>query len=616
MTGLKGSSSRLETPKPATGGDAVTAAGGASAVESGPSVRTITDRFVVDLEHGSVWLDQRRMLILQAEWYLDLRRELIHALGRERARGILTRLGYSAGARDAVVARRLHPDVTLRDLILTGGQLHALQGTVSVIPLIFDVNLAQRHCQMEFLWKNSIEAQAGADQLQLQHEPTCWMEIGYASGFLTACLGAPVVVRETECRGMGDRQCLCVAKYQHEWDDPSEDLKYLQTWSDRTDSHEAPKVMVQQASTLAPVSTQDRHASAVGRSAAFNAVAHKVTRVSPTDATVLLLGESGVGKSLLAREIHQRSTRAQGPFVELNCAAIPENLLEAELFGVERGAYTGAVAARAGRFERAHGGTLFLDEIGTMSLTAQGKLLRVLQSREFERLGGVKTLSSDARLIAATNEDLRHAVAEGRFRLDLYYRVNLFPIKIPALRDRVEDLPLLIEHFLNIYSQRYQKSGLTLSTQAFQFMLNYGWPGNIRELENVLEHAAILVYQGETIDLHHLFPEGSPALMHTQMQLSVDGHLRGSHDESLGDATAPRDAGQQQDVADWAHQALNDGSVRTLEAMERKLVLTALQGAEGRIDVAAHRLGVTRAQVEYRLKKWGFTSERARSIKP
>jgi len=233
-------------------------------------------------------------------------------------------------------------------------------------------------------------------------------------------------------------------------------------------------------------------AEIVGHSAALRRVLQVVETVAPTDATVLLSGETGTGKEVIARAIHTLSRRGAHPFVTLNCAAIPTGLLESELFGHEKGAFTGAIAQRLGRFELAHRGTLFLDEIGDLPLELQPKLLRVLQEQEFERLGSMRTLQMDVRLVAATNMDLAEMVAEKHFRSDLYYRLNVFPIVLPPLRERREDIPLLVRYFAQTFAKQMHKTIETIPTDTMQACLQYPWPGNIRELQNIIERAVIL----------------------------------------------------------------------------------------------------------------------------
>ncbi len=236
-----------------------------------------------------------------------------------------------------------------------------------------------------------------------------------------------------------------------------------------------------------------RRRSIIGTSLAWRRTMDTVMQAAPSEATVLLLGASGTGKELLARAVHENSQRATKPFVAINCAAIPESILEAELFGYEKGAFTGANTAREGRFEAAHGGTLFLDEIGELSRHVQVKLLRVLQEQEIERLGGAgKSKSIDIRLIAATNVDLAAAVKDGRFREDLYYRLNVIPVRVPPLRDRRDDIPLLVQHFIQLYADKNGKPVSNCSRDALDLLCDYPWPGNVRELENAVERAVVL----------------------------------------------------------------------------------------------------------------------------
>jgi formate hydrogenlyase transcriptional activator len=238
--------------------------------------------------------------------------------------------------------------------------------------------------------------------------------------------------------------------------------------------------------------TEHNFGDIIGQSAALREVLKQVEAVAPTDSTVLVLGETGTGKELVARALHELSPRQGRTFVKLNCAAIPTGLLESELFGHEKGAFTGAISQKVGRFELAHQGTLFLDEVGEVPLELQPKLLRVLQEQEFERLGGTKTIRVDVRLVAATNRDLSRMVAEGRFRSDLYYRLNVFPVVLPPLRERREDVPLLVRHFTQRFARRMGRRIETIPAEVMEALVRYPWPGNIREMQNVIERAVIL----------------------------------------------------------------------------------------------------------------------------
>jgi len=243
----------------------------------------------------------------------------------------------------------------------------------------------------------------------------------------------------------------------------------------------------------------------IGSSAAVRSMYEQVAQVAATNTTVLIRGESGTGKELIAHAIHYNSLRAKKPFIKVSCAALPDTLIESELFGHERGAFTDATARKKGRFELAEGGTLFLDEIGDVNLSTQIRLLRVLQQREFERLGGIETLKANVRIVAATNKNLEQAIASGDFREDLYYRLNVFTIFVPPLRERKADLPLLVDHFLEKLSRDHHKTIRRVSTPAIDALMSYHWPGNVRELENVLERA-LLVCDGEALHAHHLPP--------------------------------------------------------------------------------------------------------------
>jgi formate hydrogenlyase transcriptional activator len=300
----------------------------------------------------------------------------------------------------------------------------------------------------------------------------------------------------------------------------------------------------------------------IGRSAAIRAVLRKVETVAPTNSTVLIYGETGTGKELIARAIHERSLRNSSPFVQMNCAAIPTGLLESELFGHERGAFTGAIVQRIGRFELANHGTAFLDEIGEVALELQPKLLRVLQEREFERLGSPRTLKTDARLIAATNRDLAACVEEKSFRADLYYRLNVFPIHVPPLRDRPEDIPLLVRHFAQMYARRIGRSIDTIPTEAMEALVKHSWPGNIRELQNLIEHSVIL--------------SSGPVL---RVPLA-----------SLQSANIPKPDGLKH---------------RTLEEAERDFILATLKDTKGKLSGpggAAERLGLKRTTLQRKMQ--------------
>ncbi|PLX49295.1 MAG: nif-specific transcriptional activator NifA [Desulfobulbaceae bacterium] len=319
----------------------------------------------------------------------------------------------------------------------------------------------------------------------------------------------------------------------------------------------------------------------IGQSHAMQEVFWTIEKVAPSRATALLLGESGTGKELVARAIHESSPRRQKPFIKVNCAALPENLLESELLGHDKGAFTGASSAKPGRFELADGGTIFLDEIGEMPLLLQAKLLRVLQENQFERIGGTRTITVDVRVIAATNVDLQDAVDRGLFRNDLFYRLNVVPVHLPSLRERRDDIPLLIDHFLRSSNERNDKQ-VILTHDALDFLMEYSWPGNVRELQNLIERLVILADNMviRTVDL--------------QEQM---GRLPASP-QSPGRATDP--AGAQSAVA---VRPLPSGSLRDMERQEIEAALRRNGWVQAR---AARELGLTQRQMGYRIKKFNL----------
>jgi Nif-specific regulatory protein len=311
----------------------------------------------------------------------------------------------------------------------------------------------------------------------------------------------------------------------------------------------------------------------IGTAGPMRQVYEQIAQVAHTNTTVLIRGESGTGKELIAHAIHYNSPRDQKPFIKVNCAALPETLIESELFGYEKGAFTGANNLKKGRFELAEGGTLFLDEIGDINLSTQIKLLRVLQEKEFERLGGTSTIRANVRLITATNKDLERAMAEGKFREDLYYRLNVFTIFVPPLRDRKADLLLLADHFLQKYSREHKKDIRRISTPAIDMLTAYHWPGNVRELENVLERA-VLVCDSAVIHGHHL----PPTLQTAQASGTVTT-------VSLAEAVG---------------------------AYEKDIVSDALKTTRGNRAKAARLLGTTERIINYKIRKYAIDGERFR----
>jgi len=317
-----------------------------------------------------------------------------------------------------------------------------------------------------------------------------------------------------------------------------------------------------------------RPSNIIGNSKVLQTVYDLIAQVSKSDTTVLIRGESGTGKELVAHAIHFNSLRAVKPFIKVNCGALPESVVESELFGHEKGAFTGAIATRKGRFELANGGTIFLDEIGDLSPTTQIKLLRVLQEREFERVGGTATIKTNVRVITATNRNLEQLIAEGRFRQDLYYRLDVFPIHIPPLRERKTDIPLLADFFVEKYSKANSKMVRRISTPAIDMLMSYHWPGNVRELENCLERAVLLT-SDQVIHGHHLPPTLQTA-----------------------------------EASGTAHTGTLEG---TLERVERDLLVDALKASRGNRAKAARALGISERIMGLRVQRFGIDARRFRT---
>jgi two-component system, NtrC family, response regulator HydG len=487
--------------------------------------------------------------------------------------------------------------------------MHCLEGVglSEVVRLEFDVEQGKHYG--EFIWTHQVEDEEHARHFAIGAEPACWMQVGYASGFSTEFMGRQILYREVECLSMGQAACRIVGMPTETWgDEAAADLRHLMPAALRGDASTIDVSVMRKAELPNQNLTDTRQP--VGISPGFNSVLHMVQRVAPTNATVLFLGESGVGKEVFARMLHRLSSRDQKPFVAVNCAAIPEQLIESELFGTERGAYTGATQSRAGRFERADGGTLFLDEIGTLSAGAQGSLLRALQEGEIERLGDTQTRRVDVRVVAATNADLREEVAAGRFREDLFFRLNVFPIRVTPLRERREDIPLLMTHFLGKFNRLHGRRLTGFTQRAVDAVMSYAWPGNIRELENVIERGVILAAENTVIDAPQLFTSGEQ-FDNKQFAVDREGTLVKASTTHLLDAhvTAP-------DI-DRVSKRINslllgvgiddDKSEVSLDDIETLLLGRALDRAHGNVAAAARLLGITRPQMVYRLKSRSIT---------
>ena len=567
-----------------------------------PTLRDLTETLVFSPGDGRIWLNDQRIVLWRSSTYGALRRELIASLGQEQARSLLTRVGFAAGGRDAELVLKMWPESDAANLFHAGPRMHKLEGIVRPETISFDFDIAKGDFFADFWWHDSSEDDEHIAAFGVGTEPACWMQVGYASGYATAFMGKMIVYREVACRSSGADACRITGRPAEHWDNADDDLRYFAT--DASAAH-VRRTLVPVVSEISrrtsSAGSGDGHSGAtgtqelIGISSSFSTARHLIERVAPTQATVLFTGASGVGKELFAQTLHSVSPRAARPFVAINCAAIPDTLIESELFGVERGAFTGASSSRPGRFERAAGGTLFLDEIASLSFVAQGKLLRALQERRIERIGGTKVIPVDVRVVAATNVSLRDEVAAGRFREDLYYRLNVFPITLPPLKDRRDDIPLLMEAFLKRYCTLHNRDVPGFTPKAVQTLLQYDFPGNIRELQNLVERGVIMAGPDEPIDLHHLFRSGELLALQV-LSLGDSGKLIESAQPS--EESTRREPRSSKKVANTDLQL---PSGKEVAEYRRALISARYNVAE-----AARRLGLTRAQLAYRLKRHGL----------
>ena len=476
-------------------------------------------------DQGVIRLHEQRVVILSAAAMGLLRKELIDTLGIETAERLALRFGFADGYHDAVNLRERSTWTDPLQGIRAGATLQTLEGIVRVDVRTVEYDAASGRFEEEVTWRDSYVAEQHVHHYGKSAAPVCWSLVGYASGFVSACLGKEIYFRETSCAAQGAKHCVAIGRDAESWGAELEAIRA--DFQAATVGHEVERLHEAVSKRLKELDRRERllerrerelnllrdrvnrHAAArhfVAGSQAMQDVLELAARVAPLDTTVLIYGESGTGKEFIVRLIHDQSPRAAAPFVSINCAALTETLLESELFGHVRGAFTGAVRDKAGLFEVAGDGTIFLDEIGEIAPTVQAKLLRALQEREIRRVGAERNIRVHARVVAATNRDLRAAVEAGTFRQDLYFRLGAFVITVPPLRDRREDIPPLVHHFLIRAAGRMKKDVRNVSAEAMSALMKYRWPGNVRELEHAVERAVILA-NGPSIRLRELPPE-------------------------------------------------------------------------------------------------------------
>ena len=545
----------------------------------------VTPHIVFSSEQGKVWLNEQRVMLFSQAALGKFRKEVYDTIGQDRCKAFFLRLGYQLGILDGELARSSGAEMPIKDRFNLGPELHALRGMV--LPELQRLVVSEKGGEFicEVVWFNSYEVEICANEMGPMNEPGCWNLTGYASGYSSALLQREISFQELECHSCGGDRCFAVGKPAAEWDNYEQLKRYYEP---DPLLEELSKLQTTVEALKESLNEGDRLPNIVGSSKPFKHALEMVTKASDSKVSVLLLGETGVGKEVLARAVHITSDRADKPFIAVNCAAIPPDLIEAELFGVEKGAYTGANQSRMGRFERADTGTIMLDEVIELSPRAQATLLRVLQESEFERVGDNKVRKIDVRVVAATNEDLSVAVEQGRFRADLYYRLSAYPINIPPLRERKEDIPLFVAHFLEKYRALYNKNVLGISDRGMEMLCGYEWPGNIRELENVVERSVILADINGVISMESMFPESALRPSEAKV-LDPSGRLQnqifpeGVYADGLVDSL------------------LSSGF--ELEKFEDTMLTSALQKTQGNISKAARLVGLSRPAFAYRLKK-------------
>ena len=476
-------------------------------------------------DQGIIRLHAQRVVILSAAAMGLLGKELIDTLGMETARRIAIRFGFADGYHDAVNLRERSTWATPLDGVRAGARLQTLEGIVRADVRRLEHDADTGRFEEEVFWHDSYVAEQHTHHFGKTSAPVCWSLVGYASGFASACLGQEIYFRETACVGQGGRHCAAIGRDAGSWGSDIDSIRA--DFQAASLGHEVERLRTAVGTRLKELDRRERllerrerelnllrervnrQAAAkhfVAGSQAMQEVLELAGRVAPLDTTVLVYGESGTGKEFIVRLIHDQSPRAAAPFVSINCAALTETLLESELFGHVRGAFTGAVRDKAGLFEVAGNGTIFLDVIGEVAPPVQAKLLRALQEREIRRVGGERHIKINARVVAATNRDLRAAVDAGTFREDLYFRLGAFVITVPPLRDRREDIPPLVQSFLVRAAARMKKDVRTVSADAMSALMNHRWPGNVRELEHAIERA-VIVANAASIRRRDLPPE-------------------------------------------------------------------------------------------------------------
>ncbi|WP_367110149.1 sigma 54-interacting transcriptional regulator [uncultured Psychrobacter sp.] len=562
-------------------------------IEFSKSIEDLLSHLEFDVHSGKIWFGGQRMVLSHAHALWKLREELSLNLGGEITQRLFFRYGYFAGLEDAEISKKLRPGGSWKEGFLSGPQLHTIRGMVKVVPDQMIVDFDSGEFFASFDWYNSVEVAYHKKFHGLSDTPVCFSSLGYASGYTSYFFGRQIAFKEVQCAAMGYDHCRIEGRPIEEWDEDTDLQKFFNAERLNTELFERrshfDELKRQNSNTrLKP----EGFFSAIGESPSFKTATALMRKVAKTKATVLLQGETGVGKEVFATALHEASDRSANPFIAINCASIPNDLIESELFGVEKGAFTGATQSRKGKIEAASSGTLFLDEVVELSPRAQAALLRVLQEGVLNHVGGYNNISVDIRVIVATNEDLQIAVQQGKFRQDLYYRLSTFPIHIPPLRERKQDILLLAKFFLQKYTAMYNKNIQGFTDKAREYLNLYTWPGNVREIQNVIERAVILN------DNHNLIDTDDLLLSNIQERYSPSGQkLKIS--ATSGNLHIADDSRFNEALETLFHDGFD------LEGFNDKLIHAALNQCEGNVSKAARLLNISRAKLDYRLSKSG-----------
>ena len=456
---------------------------------------------LVDITEGRLNIKGRDFVLHPKNAFAQVRKDIVDNIGIEEAHRIFTRFGYFHGHSDADSMKDIFNWDNDEEFIKASLQLMDIQGRAKYKIDNFDYHEPSSSINMEITLFNSKEADEHLYQLGESEAPVCWMLTGYLSGYISFCLEKDVYFKESKCKGKGDEVCKLTGKDKNSWgNEITPTLKHFKSLSELQSkvqelSRKLRKMKKKARHDSGDIKLDDSYRKNLFvevRSKAYKKVLKIAHKVAQYDSTLLVTGETGAGKEVLAKYIHSNSHRSEGPFTVVNCSALPENLLESELFGHKKGAFTGAHEDRIGLFEKANQGTVFLDEIGDISEKMQIKLLRVLQEHEITRLGENEPREVDIRVIAATNRNLEKLIEQNEFREDLYYRLKIVKIEVPPLRDRNEDIIPLSRHLVDKISEELEIDSLTLDATSLDYLQTYNWPGNVRELENAIEGAAVL----------------------------------------------------------------------------------------------------------------------------